>query len=129
MSPESVKKLISNLWAGGECGQGQERGWRVPTLAPEREALTCLLQHLRVPVQSGSSQGPGPLHRRLRTEGKTQGTEPQRAATSYLPSKCAINPGTLVPTKPEASISVLLWGVVGSTLPPQPLCLGSEEKL
>lgn len=85
MSPASVKKLISNLWARGVLRvRSVATGFR-PRTREGKEALTCPLQHLHVPGLSGSSPGPGPLHRRLQTEGKIQGIEPHRAAASYLP--------------------------------------------
>lgn len=129
MSPESVKKLISNLWVRSVLRVRSVAGGSLPWPQEEREALTCPLQYLHVPVLSGSSLGPGPLHRRLRTEGKkTQGTEPHRLQPPTSPPRVLFIQEYPFPPSPRPPPQCCSgWGGP-ETLPPQSLCLGSEEK-
>lgn len=108
MSPASVRKLISNLWARSVLRVRSVAGGSRPRPQVRRKVLTCPLQHPHVPVLSGSSLGPGLLHRRLQTAGKAQGTEPHGLQPPPH-SKGAVYSGLLVPTQPTAFTSMLLW--------------------
>lgn len=110
MSPASVKKLISNLWAGSVVRARSGAGGSLPR--PQEGGLLLIFSSICMSLYSQApARGQAPCTEGFELKAKHRGQ-----------SKCANYLGTPAPTKPKASTCRSGWG--GSNLTPTASLLG-----
>lgn len=125
MSPESVKKLISNLWV--------ESVVRIRSVAggsqPQRGRLLLVFSSICMSLHSQApARGQTPCTEGFELKSKHRGQSPRGLQPPSSPPSVLFIQGHPLPPSPRPPLPCCS-GCSGPTLPPQPLCLGAEEKL